>query len=214
LKAQDAAAIAFDVIFAEPDQTSPEQAMKRLTPEESASFAPMLAGRETHDSVFAKAVADTPTILATALNNSVKTPPPPSKAGFAIAGDDPTPFVADFTGASRNLPMLDEAAKGIGSINWVPDRDQVVRRVPLLYRMGETFVPALVAEALRVATQQSTYILKASNASGETAFGEQTGLNNIRIGDQLEIPTDRDGGIWLKFRPSTRAAYIPAWKVL
>jgi adenylate cyclase len=114
---------------------------------------------------------------------------------------------------TSNLPALDEAAKGIGSINWVPDRDQVVRRVPLIYRVGDAYMPTLVTESLRVAEDASTYILKASNASGETAFGEATGLNHIKIGD-AEIPTDADGGIWVRYRPSNPAAYIPAWKVL
>ena len=36
---------------------------------------------------------------------------------------------------------------GIGSINWVPDRDQVIRRIPLLYRHGDDYVPALSIEA-------------------------------------------------------------------
>ena len=111
------------------------------------------------------------------------------------------------------FPILDEAAKGIGSINWIPDRDQVVRRVPLVYLERNAFMPTLVTESLRVAQGASTYVLKASNASGETAFGEETGLNHIKVGD-LEVPTDPDGGIWLQFRPSRPEAYLPAWKVL
>ena len=59
----------------------------------------------------------------------------------------------------------------------------------------------------------STYILKSSNASGEEAFGRQTGLNNIKWGG-IETPTDPDGAIWLQFRPSNPSAFIPAWKVL
>ena len=110
-------------------------------------------------------------------------------------------------------PILEAAAQGIGAINWLPDRDQIVRRVPLLYRAGTELVPSLAAELLRVAQDASTYVLKAANASGETAFGRNTGLNHLKIGD-LEIPTDADGGIFIKFRPSNPAAYIPAWKVL
>jgi adenylate cyclase len=74
-------------------------------------------------------------------------------------------------------------------------------------------VPSLSTEALRVAQGATTYLLKASNASGETAFGQSTGLNHIRIGD-IEVPTDGGGGIYLKFRHFDKAAYIPAWKVL
>ena len=58
-----------------------------------------------------------------------------------------------------------------------------------MFRLDQTFVPSLAAEALRVAQGATTYVLKASNASGETAFGQSTGLNHIRIGD-VEVPTD------------------------
>jgi adenylate cyclase len=79
--------------------------------------------------------------------------------------------------------------------------------------VGDTLVPSFAAELLRVAQGASTYLLKGANASGETAFGKNTGLNHVKIGD-LEIPTDADGAIVLKFRPSNPAAYLPAWKVL
>ncbi|MCR4283611.1 MAG: adenylate/guanylate cyclase domain-containing protein [Bauldia sp.] len=212
LARQGAAVVAFDILFSEPDRTSPEQVMKVLTPEEAAAMAPVISGKPTHDARFAEVIAATPTVLATALSER-PSPPPPMKAGFAVAGDDPKPFVRKYLGATTNLPELDEAAPGIGSINWIPDRDQVIRRLPLVYRIGDQYVPTLVTEALRVAQGAGTYVLKASNASGETAFGQETGLNHIRVG-AIEIPTDANGGIWLQFRPSNRAAYIPAWKVL
>jgi len=71
-----------------------------------------------------------------------------------------------------NLRPLDESARGIGAINWVPDRDQIIRRVALVFRLNETLIPSLAAEALRIAQGASSYVLKASNASGETGFGE------------------------------------------
>jgi adenylate cyclase len=213
LAGEGAAVTAFDILFPEPDQSSPEVVVQRLTPDEAALLAPAIAGHEGHDAVFAKALAAAPTVLATALTNRPSAMPLPQKAGFAVAGDDPRPFIANLPGATSNLAVLDDAATGIGSINWVPDRDQVIRRIPLLYRRGDDYVPALSIEALRVAEGASTYVLKASNSSGETAFGEATGLNHIKVSD-AEIPTDADGGIWLQFRPSNPGAYIPAWKVL
>src|SRR4029077_162358 len=45
------------------------------------------------------------------------------------------------------------------------------------------------------------------------AFGQSTGLNHIGIGDTI-VPTDAGGGIYFKFRHFTKAAFIPAWKVL
>ena len=74
-------------------------------------------------------------------------------------------------------------------------------------------MPALSAELLRVGQGAGTYILKAANASGETGFGRNTGLNHLKVGN-IEIPTDPDGSIFIKFRRSNPAAFIPAWKVL
>jgi len=155
---------------------------------------------------------DTPSVLSVALGEGPNTTLP-AKAGFAFGGDDPRPFLLEFNGVTRNLPEFDDAARGIGAFNWVADRDQIVRRVALMFRLNDSFVPSLAAETLRVAQDASTYVLKASNASGETAFGQSTGLNHIRIGD-VEVPTDGSGGVYLKFRHFNKAEYIPAWKVL
>lgn len=209
---EGAAAIAFDVFFTEPDRTSLEEVMRRLPGDRGAALADVLNGALTNDQALAKAIAGRPVVLATALTDA-RRDPPVQKARFAFAGDDPTPFIRNFAGAARNLPILDEAAAGVGAVNWIPDRDQVTRRVQLVFRVGTTIVPSLAAEALRVASGASTNILKASNASGETAFGAETGLNHIKIGD-LVAPTEADGAISIKYRPHEPAAFIPVWRVL
>ncbi len=211
LYAEGAAVVAFDMIFSEPDRTSPEQAVKLMSPEEAAAIAPAIQGKPTHDEILAQTIGATPTILAEILGQ--RSGAPVVKAGFAIAGDDPKDYIPAFAGATANLPGLDAAAAGVGSINWIPDRDQVVRRVQLVFRVGNQYVPTLVTEALRVIQNAGTYVLKGSNASGETAFGADTGLNHVKVG-AIEIPTDRDGGIWLRFRKANPDSYIPAWKVL
>jgi adenylate cyclase len=212
LSSEGAASVAFDVLFAEPDRTSLEQIAKKLPASEAAAITSARAGRPTNDQLFAEALKDTPSVLSIALGDGANTSFQP-KAGFAFAGDDPRQFLMGFKGASENLPQFDNAAHGIGAFNWVADRDQIVRRVALVFRLNQTFVPSLAPEALRVAQGATTYVLKASNASGETAFGQSTGLNHIRIGD-ITVPTDAGGGVYIKFRHFDKKAYIPAWKVL
>ena len=212
LRDQGAAAVAFDVLFAEADQNAPAQFLAALPPEQAALLAEALAGLPDNDARLAEAIGTSPTVLATVLTGR-EGPPPPVKAGFAVAGDDPRPFIAGFAGSTGNLAILDDQALGVGALNWIPDRDQVVRRVGLIFRVGEQLVPSLAAETLRVAQGASTFILKSSNASGEDAFGSATGLNNIKVG-HIEFPTDPDGAIWLQFRPSNPAAFIPAATVL
>src|SRR5262249_3197807 len=211
LQRNGAAAIAFDFLFIEPDRTSPDELAKRLARQEGKS-EPAEESHPSNDQAFATALAAAPSVLATALLDNPTSIARP-KAGFVVAGDDPSPLLVSFPGASANISVLEEAARGIGAISWIPDRDQIVRRVPLIYRVQDQYVPSLSAEALRVAQGATTYLLKASNASGETAFGQETGLNHIRIGN-LEIPTDGQGAVFFRFRRFNKSIYIPAWKVL
>jgi adenylate cyclase len=212
LTAQGAAAVAFDVLFAEPDATSLEQIAKRLSAADAQLLSAAIAGRPTNDQVFAGELKHSPSVLAVALGDGASSTLS-EKAGFANAGDDPRPFVAAYSVASRNLPEFEQAARGIGAYNWLADRDQVVRRIPLMFRLGSALVPSFDAEALRVFEEASTYVIKAANASGETAFGRSAGLNHILIG-RVEVPTDSAGGVYLKFRHFDKSVYLPAWKVL
>jgi adenylate cyclase len=212
LTSQGAAAVAFDVLFAEPDNNSLEQVAKRLPAADAKLLAGAIAERQTNDEIFASALKDSPSVLSVSLGDGpISTLP--QKAGFATAGDDPRPFVIGFNSATGNLPELQQAAHGIGAFNWLADRDQIVRRVALMYRLNSMLVPSLTAEALRVAQGASSYVIKSANASGETAFGQSTGLNHIRIGS-IEVPTDSAGGVYLKFRHFNNSHYLPAWKVL
>lgn len=214
LTEKGASAVAFDVMFPEADRTSLEQIVKRMPPEQAAQLAGAIAASPTNDQVFAETLRQTPSVIGTTLTGSATdTPPFHPKAGYAVAGDDPRPFMVTFSGATGNLPIFEQAAKGIGALNWTPDRDQVLRRVSLIFRRGDQYVPSLAAEALRIAQGSSTFILKSSNASGETAFGSSTGLNHIKIGD-INVPTDAQGAIWMKFRGTEPESFIPAWKVL
>jgi len=208
-----AAAVGFDILFAEPDRTSVEQIVKVLPGSQAARLADVAGGGPSNDQQLADALRRSPSVLSTVLVARPGAPAVPVKAGFAVAGDDPKQFLPTYTGAERNLPLLEEAARGIGSFNWLPNRDGVVRRVPMFFHVGDVVVPSLTAEVLRVAQGASTYVIKSSNASGETAFGKSTGLVSVRIG-AIELPVDPDGAVTLRFRASNPAAFIPAWKVL
>jgi adenylate cyclase len=213
LAERGAAAIAFDVLFAEPDRTSLEEIIKRLPADQAGRLEAALGSLSSNDVQFAGALSATPSVLSIVLTEQPMVEPFEPKAGFVFLGDDPKPFLRSFTGADSNLPLVDNAAKGVGSFNMLPNRDGVVRQVPLFSRLGDQIVPSLAAEALRVAQAASTYVLKSSNASGETAYGEKTGLNHVRIGD-VETAVNPDGTLTVKFRKSNPAAFIPAWKIL
>ena len=196
LKRAGAAAIVFDFLFSEKDRAD-------------ASAA---AGK-TPDDVFARAIDGAPVVLGSFVSDLPNGASGAVKAGFAVAGDDPTKFLTRAPGLLTPLPELAQHAAGVGFLNWRPDADRVVRRVPLILNVNGALHPSLAMEALRVAQGASTYIVKSSNASGETAFGEVYGVIAIKNGD-LTIPTDPAGDVRVYFaRPDPRRS-IPAWKAL
>ena len=216
LDALGALAIAYDITFSEPDRASAENLAKQLpqTPERDA----LLAKLPSTDEAFAAAVAAGQSVLAFFLTRSSGVETFQPKTGFAQAGDDARIFAPLFPRAVLPLPKLLGGAPGLGAINFLPDRDLVVRKVPLVFALGSSrdkaiLVPSLDAELLRVAQGASTIITKASNASGEAGYGAQTGIVAVKIGD-LEIPTEWDGGVRIRYSGFQQGRRIPAWRLL
>ena len=71
---------------------------------------------------------------------------------FAMLGEDPQRFMFDFPGLLRNTPVLERAAGGRGLFSINPERDGIVRRVPMIMQAQGTTMPSLSFEMLRVVT--------------------------------------------------------------
>jgi len=237
LKTHGALAIAFDFLFAENDQMGIADIIRDQPRERALALIGQELDRHgTYDQAFANSLNTAPVVLGAVLVNDTsqidsrsgasanaakaaqgepEAPVPlPAKAGFAHAGDDPLLFLHAFQASIGPIKLLADRAPGIGALNWVPDHDRVIRQVPLLFSLKQQIVPSLAAEALRLALQQgSTYFIKSSNASGETAFGAQTGIIAIRIGQTI-IDTQPRGDIRIRFTKHEERRFIPAWKLI
>ncbi len=210
----------FDIVFAEPDRTSPQTVVELWS--ELPEFDDLRARvREMpdHDTVLAEVVAGIGNVVTGFVLTSGRAPRVPvSRGNFAMAGDDASQFVQVHEGAVANLTEIAEAAAGNGNFNMVPEGDGLIRRVPLVMgfldraRGAVTLYPAIALEALRVVQGASTMIIKSSGASGELAFGEKTGITSIKVG-QIVVPTDANGRFWIRYTGHQRDRYIPAWKI-
>ena len=208
-----AAAIGFDMVFPEPDRMSPANTLRFWPNAEAlAGLRQEIEKLPSNDQVFAEAIGTAPVVLGF-IAAPQGTSFPETKAGFAHGGDDPKLFAPYYPGAAASLKELQDQAQGAGSLNWIPDHDQIIRRMPMVIRVGDTLYPSFAADMLRLAQGASTYMVKSSGASGEKAFGEKTGIVKIRVGD-FEIPTEADGQMWIRFTPEAKERYLPAWKVL
>ncbi len=212
LTEEGASAIGLDVVFSEPDRTSPALAVAQLENQGFQVTYPGSAAELDHDKVLAESFARAPVVTGLVLSQGTDTPPPLPKAGFAFAGDNPASYLPSFPGAVRNLPILDEAAPGIGVFSFPPAEDGVVRRIPLISRQGENLYPTLSVETLRVAQGASSIVIRSTGASGEYATG-QSGMTALKVGE-LEVPTGADGRLWVYYTRDQTSPLIPAYRLL
>ena len=84
--------------------------------------------------------------------------------GLAMLGEEPQRFMFDFPGLLRNVPVLEHAAAGRGLFTIKPERDGIVRRVPMIMLAQGQTMPSLSFEMLRVATGSGTILIKADKA--------------------------------------------------
>ena len=103
--------------------------------------------------------------------------------------NDPLPFLYEWDGMLGPIEILGLNAPGVGVVNTVPEIDGVVRRVPLIMKIGQETYPALAVEVIRVATGAPSYQIKSSPA----------GVEKVRIPGYPIVETDANARIWLRF---------------
>jgi adenylate cyclase len=108
--------------------------------------------------------------------------------GVAKIGD-PLPWLYEWPGMLGPIPELGQYADGVGVINTAPEIDGVVRRIPLIMRIGEETYPAMALETIRVATGDPSYQIKATEG----------GVVAVRVPGYDTIETDQHARIWLRW---------------
>ncbi|MBV9929463.1 MAG: adenylate/guanylate cyclase domain-containing protein [Alphaproteobacteria bacterium] len=208
-----AAAIAFDVVFSEPDRTSPDR-LAALAARQGLAAGEVAAIRRLpdQDARFADVLGASPSVLGMFLTQDRSGATVQAKAGFAVAGSDPGASLGAYRGAIVPLPRLQEAAKGLGFVSLKGDADGIIRRVPLVAKVGETLLPSLSAEALRVAQEAGGFVLKSSDASGEVNAGKPEAVA-LKIG-AAEVPVTERGELWMHYTGPVPQRVVPAWKIL
>lgn len=205
LDAAGAAAIGFDIVFAEADRTSPASMLKlwRLPPEAEN----IIRALPDHDALLADVLAGSPAVVGFSLERAPRPESQPARPYSIVqAGEPSLPYLHAFGSAVRSMPVFETRAAGAGALTFVPDSDGVVRRVPLLLGVGEQIVPSLSAESLRVAQNAGSYVIR-------TAPTEKTGIAYVDIG-KIRIPTTPQGELWVYYTGPVAERTLPAWKVL
>ncbi|MCB1386027.1 MAG: adenylate/guanylate cyclase domain-containing protein [Nitratireductor sp.] len=226
LAAAGALSIAYDMVFSEPDRTSPALIAERL-PGSMANrqgMVEMLEKLPDNDAVLAASFAASPVVLAFFDGRGSNDRHARKIAGISWLGEDLSQLLEPLSGAIESLSELVEAASGHGHISLgTAQTDDVVRRVPLFTAAGTDVYPSLALEALRLAVQSATgapasFLISTTFAgreggSIEGASGNEVAITEARLG-AFVIPTTEDGALNVHFAPNRFTTYLPAGDVL
>src|SRR5882724_11697642 len=199
-----AVVIAFDVVFSEPDRLNPDLVADTLRNLDEETRA-RLRALPSNDQVFADAIKASRVVLGESglPEELVELDKGLPVTGLAMLGEEPQRFMFDFPGLLRNVGVLEHAAAGRGLFTIKPERDGIIRRVPMIMVAQGQTMPSLTFEMLRVATGSGTILIKA----------EKAGIKSIGIRG-LQIPTDHNGQLWVHYARNDSSIYVPAINVL
>ena len=201
-----AVAMAFDIVFSEPDRLSPDKIASDNTslPE---TVRDGLNALPANDAVFARAIAGSRVILGqTSVRSAAanrETDAPMRDVAHAFIGGDPAPYLMRFPDILQNLPVLEDAAAGRGMFSVRPDADGIYRRVPLAMMVQGKIRLGLAPELLRVATGGDAFAVRVNDA----------GVDGVVLARQL-VRTEADGTVWPHFSGSLRTRYVSAADLL
>jgi adenylate cyclase len=199
-----AVVIAFDIVFSEPDRLNPDVAANTFRNLDDETRA-KLRSLPSNDQILADAMRNSRVVLGESGLPYVIAEPDNSLpvTGLAMRGGEPQPFLLEFPGLLRNVPVLEHAAAGRGLFTIKPERDGIVRRVPMIMQAQGTTMPSLTFEMLRVASGAGTILIKADKA----------GVQSVGVRG-FEIPTDHNGQLWVHFARQDPSIYVSAVDVL
>lgn len=188
--------VGLDVVFAEPDNSSPKKVFEKL-------------GLDAHnvmdfDALFADTIAQTPTIVGYvfALTHDGIAPDrrPKSKAIIVEKNKPETSYLIKPYRTILNIPQIQESAYSSAYFNTVPDSDGIVRSIPMVMEYEGVLYPSLSLEMMRIILDQKKL---------EVIYDEG-GVSYIQLGD-ITIPTDFNGRMIVNFRgPEKSYRYISA----
>ncbi|MBI3814632.1 MAG: adenylate/guanylate cyclase domain-containing protein [Nitrospinae bacterium] len=218
LKEYEAKVVAFDIVFAEPDESSGINVIRGLKDRLKGKGREIISTIETvekesdNDLKLTSSLKNNPSVI---LGYFFFTSPEEIKhikkgQGSGVKGQGyirssrytsvrniekgaPVPELLNAVGIQENIPAIADAAVDSGYFNIAPDADGTVRWLPLAVKYKDNFYPHLSLSAVRKYFDSPPLIL---NAAGY-------GVDSINIGN-LNIPTDERGRLLINYRGHQR----------
>lgn len=202
-----AAVVALDILISEPDRTSPTAIMRSLREElgVDVDFAGLPEHFKDNDALLAKVVAANPVVLGGFVRFDNAPDQTTTIPGVRIIeridpnGVPAAQWLMEGTGMTPLVPALEQAGP-VAFFNMLPDQDGLIRRVPLVVRVGNTYYANLSLQALMRGMNVKTLRLNSGPA----------GLYSVNVG-KLSIPITPAGFMLVPFAgPEHTFPYISA----
>jgi adenylate cyclase len=207
--------VAFDVVFAESDNSSGIRALDQLARNELKQVAGFhdvyrkLRPELDNDSQFAAAIKGRPVVLGYYLNSEsrarIAAIPEPVLPKGTFSGRNIT--VTSWVGYGGNLPELQGAAANAGHFNPLTDADGVVRRVPMIAEFEGAYYESLSLAVVRteIALQTGSFPRVEPGYPREQRLErfmsarDYGGLEWLKVGP-LTVPVDNTASALIPFR--------------
>jgi len=148
------------------------------------------------DSALASVLEEYPVVLANV--PSQKTKNEPKAPGSVVIGSENLDKIVKYPGLIANVPVLEQSAVGVGSVNTMPEIDGVNRRIPLISTVDGKLYPSLAMETLRVAAGDTTFQVKLN----------ENGVEKMRIPKFGPVTTDSLGRVWVDWSQHNNTASL------
>lgn len=194
----NAGIIGLDMVFSEPDRTSPHLLQKK--------FPNISQDLPNYEEILAKTFETSPVVGGYTFSDNVtgETRAPLIPAVFIQKGLKNTDYLKDPNGIVLNTPRLQDALYSSGFFHTTPDADGIMRNTPLVQRYQGEIYPSLAFEMLRIYSGSNTVKI----------IGDDNGVTSIEFGN-FKVPTDHTGALLINFRgPQRHFKYISASDIM
>ena len=190
--------IGYDIIFPDPDRNTPE-AFASLYPELPDATAATIRALPSMDALFSQVLGKSQVVLARVGLDTEANETEQNLLVEAQFGAPLPPGTNSWGRVLGNLPILDDVALGHGLINGTFDSDGVIRRVPLVAKVGGADMTGFAFELARIARE-------VERIDPVVGMG---GLKAVRF-DGKTLPVARDGTARIRFGRLPERAIISA----
>jgi adenylate cyclase len=177
----------YNVLFAEADRMGSKEYLKSfpMTEEIREQLSTLLTDT---DGIFSYAMSESNNVvLMMSVKNEADNIVP--KTTKIIQKGDVLPWLYEYNGIVPPLSRLTVGAKGIGVNVTSPEPDAVVRKMPVLIRIGEKIYPSMLLENIRIINMSKRIKVVA----------KQHGINEVLVSKQAGVPVNHNAEMYINY---------------